>query len=386
MIVISRSLRTQTCDSLGRLDTFNHEQPDIGLYSDPQMRIPDDLKDGEEFSLRVNVVNIGQGSASETTLDVYGGPGHLSPNNIADRYLLGQFRLDRIGPMQARKVDVPLTYWFGLEKIYFRARTPESDYDPANNMHTITLKADSPLDEYGYGQGGAVTGILRVAVYRQPGELSEEVDLKLYRAGRDRPTFESTKNPTVWTLDPGEYDVYAKVAEVAEVEQWIRGIRIPQAWGRDDGRVLERPNLSLDIVLEKLENALAELDYEETDVGLKLRLPGDVLYESGKAEINPYAMDVMRQVGVVLRTYPNADILIEGHTDNIGTVEDNQQLSRDRADSVKSWLAEDQGVLAERMTTVGWGARQPVVSHDTEQDRQRNRRVTITILRSEEGE
>ncbi len=181
---------------------LNHDRPDIGLFSELVDAMPDQFTDGEEIRLGINVANIGQATASEIVLDVYGGPSELTEQDIADRYLLGQKRLSEVGPMQVRTVEIPLQYWFGLERIIVRARTPETDHDLSNNIQSLTLTADSPLHGYDAGQGQYGTGVLRVAVYGQPGELMDDVTIKLYRAGHDTPIRETANNPIVWTLEP----------------------------------------------------------------------------------------------------------------------------------------------------------------------------------------
>jgi outer membrane protein OmpA-like peptidoglycan-associated protein len=73
------------------------------------------------------------------------------------------------------------------------------------------------------------------------------------------------------------------------------------------------------------------------------------------------------------------NVEIAGHTDDVGSEEDNQQLSERRALSVKTYL-ESQGVSAERISAVGYGESHPVADNDTEEGRARNRRTTFRLL------
>jgi outer membrane protein OmpA-like peptidoglycan-associated protein len=81
-------------------------------------------------------------------------------------------------------------------------------------------------------------------------------------------------------------------------------------------------------------------------------------------------------------------VLIEGHTDGKGTHAYNMTLSDKRAASVKSWLVQNGGVVASRITTRGWGETKPVAPNkkpdgsDDPAGRQKNRRVEITIRTS----
>jgi len=72
-------------------------------------------------------------------------------------------------------------------------------------------------------------------------------------------------------------------------------------------------------------------------------------------------------------------VRIDGHTDDVGTVEYNMDLSRRRAESVRRWLV-DQGIDADRLTTRAFGPMRPAASNETAEGRQKNRRVEISVL------
>lgn len=74
----------------------------------------------------------------------------------------------------------------------------------------------------------------------------------------------------------------------------------------------------------------------------------------------------------------NYNLKLDGHTDNVGSQESNVKLSKDRADAVKSYLV-SKGVNAARIETTGYGFKRPLVSNETEQGRQQNRRVEFTL-------
>jgi outer membrane protein OmpA-like peptidoglycan-associated protein len=71
-------------------------------------------------------------------------------------------------------------------------------------------------------------------------------------------------------------------------------------------------------------------------------------------------------------------VLIEGHTDNVGSDETNLNLSQRRANSVQSYLV-SQGVNAARLSSSGLGEGSPVADNDTDTGRQQNRRVELII-------
>jgi len=107
----------------------------------------------------------------------------------------------------------------------------------------------------------------------------------------------------------------------------------------------------------------------------------DILFDFGKAELRRDAEINLAKVAVILVQFPEMDIQVEGHTDNIGSEDYNLKLSERRAAAVFAFLSE-QGVSEERMTTRGYGMSQPVASNETPEGRQQNRRVDL-VMREE---
>ena len=83
----------------------------------------------------------------------------------------------------------------------------------------------------------------------------------------------------------------------------------------------------------------------------------------------------VRRIAEFMREHPEADAMIEGHTDSMGTDRYNQRLSQRRAQAVLDRLVDVEGIAASRITATGYGESQPIASNDTEEGRQRNRRV-----------
>jgi outer membrane protein OmpA-like peptidoglycan-associated protein len=114
-----------------------------------------------------------------------------------------------------------------------------------------------------------------------------------------------------------------------------------------------------------------------TDRGLVLTL-GDVLFETGKADLKAGAVAELDELAKFLAKYPDRTVAIEGHTDSVGSDDFNVGLSQRRAESVRSYLMR-QGVDRSRVTTQGMGESVPVASNDTAGGRQQNRRVEIIV-------
>ncbi|WP_306643661.1 OmpA family protein [Sanyastnella coralliicola] len=97
----------------------------------------------------------------------------------------------------------------------------------------------------------------------------------------------------------------------------------------------------------------------------------DVLKETSKAELNKLA--------TMMEQTPSLKIEIGGHTDNVGSDQDNQSLSERRAASVVSYLV-SKGIAQDRLTSAGYGETQPVASNETDAGRAQNRRTEMKIL------
>ena len=127
----------------------------------------------------------------------------------------------------------------------------------------------------------------------------------------------------------------------------------------------------------ELQRQIAALQAKVTDRGVVLTL-GDVLFASGKADLKEGAASHLNQLVAFLREYPSRTVVIEGHTDSVGSDDLNQALSQRRADSVRSYLVGRESTLA-RLTTMGAGEGTPVAENDSATGRQQNRRVEVII-------
>lgn len=129
---------------------------------------------------------------------------------------------------------------------------------------------------------------------------------------------------------------------------------------------------------EALMQELSDLKAQQTERGIVLTM-GEVLFAFAKADLSTGAHRSVSRLAAFLQKYPNRSVLIEGHTDSVGSDEYNLDLSRRRAESVKARLVMD-GVEPGRITTVGYGKKFPAFSNDTAANRAMNRRVEVIIL------
>ena len=111
---------------------------------------------------------------------------------------------------------------------------------------------------------------------------------------------------------------------------------------------------------------------------IAVRLTNDILFDFNSSALRPESRTTLRDLAANFTQYPDEEISVEGHTDNIGSDEYNQRLSEQRAYSVRDYLV-DQGVPSPRITATGFGKTLPKASNETPEGRQLNRRVEIHI-------
>jgi outer membrane protein OmpA-like peptidoglycan-associated protein len=131
---------------------------------------------------------------------------------------------------------------------------------------------------------------------------------------------------------------------------------------------------------QDLEEQLKDLQARKTDRGLVLTL-GDVLFDTGKARLKAGAYSTIDRLANALKEVPTRSVVIEGHTDSMGSEDYNQELSEQRAMSVQSALMQ-RGVQGSQISTAGKGEGLPVASNDTAGGRQQNRRVEVIFSES----
>jgi outer membrane protein OmpA-like peptidoglycan-associated protein len=132
---------------------------------------------------------------------------------------------------------------------------------------------------------------------------------------------------------------------------------------------------------EESRRLASELQAAQTTRGLVLTL-GDVLFDTGKAELKPGAERAIDKLTSFLSENPERKVQVEGFTDAQGPDDYNRQLSQRRADAVATAIMQ-RGIQAERVRARGYGEEFPVASNDSPASRQRNRRVEVVISNGE---
>jgi len=109
----------------------------------------------------------------------------------------------------------------------------------------------------------------------------------------------------------------------------------------------------------------------------------NVEFDFDSANVRAIYGDELEAVANAMQNHDDIELVLEGHTDSIGAEDYNQGLSQRRADAVKAKLSEIYSIAADRISAQGYGETQPIESNDTDEGRQKNRRVIGEMSYSE---
>ena len=113
--------------------------------------------------------------------------------------------------------------------------------------------------------------------------------------------------------------------------------------------------------------------------GIVLTLPG-VAFDSNSYKIRSDYRRLLEKTAQTIAAYPDAQVVIEGHSDNVGNASYNLELSRKRANAVMTYLVDEFGIQPSRLSAIGYGEEQPIVANNIASNRRKNRRVEIVLL------
>ncbi len=119
--------------------------------------------------------------------------------------------------------------------------------------------------------------------------------------------------------------------------------------------------------------------YDELSKSGRVATQG-IYFDSGSDVLRPESTPTLADIASMLKEHKDLKLMIEGHTDATGNDASNLDLSKRRAESVKNYLVQTQGIATERLQTQGFGSQKPVDSNDTPEGRQNNRRVELVKL------
>ncbi len=153
------------------------------------------------------------------------------------------------------------------------------------------------------------------------------------------------------------------------------GAIIGAAVGGATGAIIGR---HMDKQAEELKRDLEGAKVERVGEGILITFDSGLLFKTNSSDLEATTKSNLTELAGTLNKYDDTNVLIEGHTDNTGEDTYNQRLSERRASEVQEFLM-TQGVDGSRVTTRGYGEKQPVASNDTDAGRASNRRVEVAI-------
>lgn len=262
---------------------------------------------------------------------------------------------------------------------------------------TLARARELMLQAEGYREQGA--GSRPVAmVARQAVQTAEDARIIAFRRRREMEQAEARRQAESEAQRRAEAEAERREAERAQAEadrarreaeaaraaaqaqQQAAQLEAEQA--RREAQEAERLRQQAEAARMELRNRLREqlnsvLETRETARGLIVNM-SDVLFDTGRYTLKPGAREKLAKVAGILIANPGLKVEVEGHTDNVGGAEYNQELSENRAAAVRSYLVQ-QGVPAASITARGLGESLPVAGNDTPAGRQRNRRVELVV-------
>jgi outer membrane protein OmpA-like peptidoglycan-associated protein len=245
-----------------------------------------------------------------------------------------------------------------------RAAVAQAEADPNANQYAA-LDLDSARKDLGMAEAAAAN--------RRPAEI-------------DQPAYLATQMARIAMARGAAMAADAKVAagqaerdriQLAAREREVQYANQQVAAANSE---VQAANSERDQATEQSARLQAEVDQLKatpTPRGLVLTL-GDVLFNTGRSELNPGAGRKLDQLAQFLNEHPERRIEIDGFTDSVGPDDYNQDLSQRRADAVKGALV-SRGIDGSRITTQGYGKAYPVASNSDSGGRQLNRRVEVVI-------
>lgn len=106
----------------------------------------------------------------------------------------------------------------------------------------------------------------------------------------------------------------------------------------------------------------------------------NVYFDTGKSTLKASSSKALNDLAEGLKLKSTMIVEIQGHTDNVGTEEENVKLSQQRADEVKKYLV-SKGIDEKRISTKGYGPAMPIADNSNEDGRARNRRTSLRVIK-----
>jgi len=141
----------------------------------------------------------------------------------------------------------------------------------------------------------------------------------------------------------------------------------------------------MDRQAERIEEEIPGAEVKRVGEGINVTFTQDagVFFDTNKANVKGASAATLEKLADIFKEYPDSNILVEGHTDSSGAEDYNMNLSKQRAESVVTYL-QTKGIAANRFTTKWYGETQPIGDNTTTAGKTKNRRVELAIVASPE--
>lgn len=164
---------------------------------------------------------------------------------------------------------------------------------------------------------------------------------------------------------------FVTVVEIPEGEEVVMTVK-------KDGHMLNARSFTSEDIEHNGAVASAEMEMQKLEVGKTYKIH-DIYYETSSASIEPRSKPILDEFILFLKENASLNVAIHGHTDNVGSDQDNLVLSTDRAFTVMEYL-QDNGIAAGRLSFKGFGPNKPVADNNSAAGRALNRRTEFVLV------
>lgn len=194
--------------------------------------------------------------------------------------------------------------------------------------------------------------------------------------------------PDLFVFEVGEDEEPTDMQISEDGRKWIDVGKISGSTAAVDIKPFVMPGEVFHFVRLRDLGTHCEGDYPGADIdavgaigsAVKLSIKSSVLFDYKESAVKPDAKASLNDIAFVIKRYPKARVVIEGHTDNVGDDEYNLKLSEERAKSVRDYLVKNEGLGAFKIETKGYGKTRPIAANTSDAGREKNRRVEILVL------
>lgn len=217
--------------------------------------------------------------------------------------------------------------------------------------------------------------------------LKQEAALDMARTQRDQAGAELRRLEK--TLAETRAELMERELSLDEARQKLSGLEQDNTKLLGEKESIARSQQTLEAEMRR---ALQSRDITISELQGKLTVDilERVLFDSGEATLKPEGQQVLKRVAEVLAQYPNRQVHVIGHTDNVpigprarDRYPSNWELSTTRATTAVRFLSEQAGVAPTRLGAVGYGEFRPVADNGSAEGRARNRRIALVVLSEE---